>query len=144
MATITKIEDFDAWIKARELNTMIQKMVLSDSFNRLPDLRIQMQKCSRSVMANLAEGFARNGNAEFIHFISIAVGSLTELKSDCYFCHDMEIVSADLFSQSILLIDDVGKLSNGMSRHLRNSPFKGSKFLKNSKNETPGNNEPHI
>lgn len=128
MATITKIEDFQAWVRARELNEMVHQVVLLDSFKQLLTLKFQMQKTSRSVMANLAEGFARKGNAEFINFISIAMGSLSELKSDVYSSFDQKLISDKCYTELIELIDLVGKLSNGMSRRLRNSPLKGTKF----------------
>ncbi|MBL0341405.1 MAG: four helix bundle protein [Bacteroidetes bacterium] len=131
MATITKLEDFQAWVRARELNTMVHQIVLLDSFKQLLTLKFQMQKSSRSVMANLAEGFGRKGNAEFLNFISIAMGSLAELKSDVYSSFDQKLISDQCFTDLIELIDLVGKLSNGMAKSLRKSPLTSTKFKKN-------------
>ncbi len=131
MATITKLEDFKAWVRARELNVMVQQIVLHESFKQLLTLKFQMQKTSRSVMANLAEGFGRKGNIEFLNFISIAMGSLAELKSDVYSSFDQKLISEKCFSDLIKLIDLVGKLSNGMAKSLRKSPLTSTKFKKN-------------
>lgn len=79
-------------------------------------------------MANLAEGFARNGNKEFLNFITIARGSLIELKSDVYFSLDLKLISKDTFDSILNLIEEVDKLCNGMSRHLKASAFKGGKY----------------
>lgn len=128
MSTILKIEDFLAWQKARELNLLIHQTVDLKPYNQLLDLRNQMRKSSRSVMANLAEGFARNGNKEFLNFISIARGSLIELKSDVYFSLDMVLVPKETFDAIMTLIEEVDKLCNGMTRHLKSSTLKGAKF----------------
>ena len=118
MATIQKIEDFEAWVKARELNLLIHNTVADHVYAFLPDLRHQMRKSSRSCMANLAEGFTRKGNKEFLNFISIAKGSLIELKSDVYASIDQNLISKPLFDEIMALIEMVDKLSNGMSRYL--------------------------
>ena len=137
MATINKIEDFQAWVKARELNSLVQAMVLEDTFRQFPNLKFQMQKTSRSVMSNLAEGFSRTSNAEFLHFISIALGSLNELKSDIYGSNDQKLISDSKLQILIGLVNEIGKLSNGMIRYLKRSPLKGSKFNKNVKSKKP-------
>jgi len=72
MSTIQKIEDFEAWVKARELNSLIFKSVNNPSYITSQNLKHQMTKSSRSVMANLAEGFSRKSNKEFLNFISIS------------------------------------------------------------------------
>jgi four helix bundle protein len=118
MATIQKIEDFEAWVKSRELNLLIHKTVADNVYASLPDLRHQMRKSSRSCMANLAEGFTRKGNKEFLHFISIAKGSLMEVKSDVYASLDQNLISKTRFDEIMALIEMVDKLSNGMSRYL--------------------------
>lgn len=61
------------------------------------DVVRQLFKSLGSVMDNLAEGFDRGGNEEFIHFLSIAQASLTEAKSQLYRCHDFSIISDEQF-----------------------------------------------
>lgn len=116
MATIEKIEDFEAWVKARELNSLIFKFVSIPAYNSLLNLKHQMTKSSRSVMANLAEGFSRKSNKEFLNFISISRGSLMELKSDVYISVDLNLLSTSIGEELLSLIEFVDKLSNGMSR----------------------------
>jgi len=78
MATITRIEDIDAWQSARELSEAFQ--VVSAGFARV-DLKDQMQRAADSGMANIAEGFEAGYDPEFIRFLKIAKRSETEFQS---------------------------------------------------------------
>ena len=129
MPTIEKIEDFQAWVKSRELNKLIHKIVADKIFDPFPDLRHQMKKSSRSVMGNLAEGLSRNSNKEFLNFISIASGSLMELKSDTHASFDLELLSKEIYVEILALIEQVDKLSNGMRRYLISNIKKGNNTL---------------
>ncbi len=79
MATIERFEDIKAWQLARELCKLIHSFTLKPAF--LKDYRLvgQIKGSSGSIMDNIAEGFERNGNREFIQFLSIAKGSSGEL-----------------------------------------------------------------
>ena len=68
-----------AWQQAIELVTAIYTSTSSFPAQERFGLSSQMQRASVSVPANIAEGFARNGTKELLHFLSIAAGSLSEL-----------------------------------------------------------------
>lgn len=57
---------------AREIANEIYKLSSVDAFNRDFGLRNQMRDSSVSIMSNIAEGFERDGDKEFIQFLSIA------------------------------------------------------------------------
>ena len=66
MASIEKFEDIEAWQKARELTREIYRITNQGSFSRDFGLRDQIRRAAVSVMSNIAEGFGRGGNKEFI------------------------------------------------------------------------------
>ena len=72
MAKIEKFEDLDCWKAARELVNLVydlcEKRELSKDFYTVR----QIKKASISVMNNIAEGFARFNDKEFINFLNIA------------------------------------------------------------------------
>jgi four helix bundle protein len=68
-----------AWQQAMELVTAIYSATSSFPAQEKFGLTSQMQRAAVSVPANIAEGFARKGTKELLHFLSIAAGSLSEL-----------------------------------------------------------------
>ena len=69
MATILKFEDIVAWQKALELSDLIYEYSNKDKFSKDFGLRDQMRRASVSVVSNIAEGFEREGNNQFIYCI---------------------------------------------------------------------------
>ncbi len=73
MATIRRLEEIEAWRKARELTREIYEISKHGSFSKDFGLRDQIRRASVSVMSNIAEGYERNGSREFIQFLSMAI-----------------------------------------------------------------------
>jgi four helix bundle protein len=68
MATISRFEDLEIWQFARQQPNELYKIYTEGTFSKDYDLRNQINASSESVMDNIAEGFERSGNKEFIHF----------------------------------------------------------------------------
>ncbi len=75
---IDRFEDIKAWQKSKTLTVMIYNLV--KDFRDF-GYRDQIQRCSVSIMNNIAEGFERRLNKEFKQFLFIAKGSCGELRS---------------------------------------------------------------
>lgn len=71
MATINKFEDLEIWQLARGLCREIYNMIESTNLKNNFKLSNQIDSLSGSIMDNIAEGFERNGNKEFVQFLSI-------------------------------------------------------------------------
>lgn len=90
MALIQKFEDLEAWKISREVTREIYRISKNQSFARDFGLRDQICRASVSTMSNIAEGFERDGDKEFINFLSIAKASSGEVRSQLYVALDQE------------------------------------------------------
>ena len=128
MDTIKRFYDLEAWKKARILNIEIYHLTLNDDFKRDFVLVNQIRRASVSIMANIAEGFGRKGNKEFLQFISIAEGSLCELQSHLFISLDAEYLSQEKFKELFALTEEAQRIINGLAEYLRGTELKGLKF----------------
>ncbi|GAB3704062.1 hypothetical protein GCM10027592_34940 [Spirosoma flavus] len=85
MPTVNRLEDLKSWQKARFLSSNIHQATRDKSFLDDLDLKRQIRRSGGSVMDNIAEGFGRGNRGEFVQFLGIARGSLTEVKSQLSF-----------------------------------------------------------
>jgi four helix bundle protein len=130
MATIKRFYDLEAWKKARKLNLEIYKMTRAETFKKDFILVDQVRRSSVSIIANLAEGFGRKGNKEFLQFISIAEGSLCELQSHLFISLDVEYITQPVFQKLFEMTEETQRIINGFAEYLRNSDLKGVKYAK--------------
>ena len=128
MATFKRLEEIEAWKKARELVNMVYNVTGEGDFARDFGLRDQIRRASVSVMSNIAEGFERDGTKEFIQFLSTAKGSIGEVKSQIYIASDQEYLSKTRFRELIELADETGRIIAGLIIYLKQSGLKGTKF----------------
>ena len=128
MSTFNKFEDIIAWQKARELCKFVNILTEKQNFSRDFKLINQIKGSSGSAMDDIAEGFERGGNKEFIQFLFISKGSAGETRSQLYRALDNEYINKEEFQKAYDLADEVGKLIRGLINHLKESEFKGDKF----------------
>ena len=128
MATIKQFEDLEIWKLSRILCNDINKLALRTDLRKDFKLYNQIDGSSGSVMDNIAEGFERNGNREFIQFLSISKASCGETRSQLYRVFDRNYVTEEEFEklkeQTITLSKMIGAFMNYLSK----SDFKGSKY----------------
>lgn len=98
------------------------------AFARDFGLRDQMRRASVSIMSNIAEGFERDGNAEFVQFLSIAKGSAGELEAQLYVALDQKYISEEEIKELQGLVRSTQNLLAGFMKYLRKSELRGDKY----------------
>lgn len=134
MATITRFEDLKVWQKCRLLCREIYEITQGPAFSRDFKLKDQLNGSSGSTMDNVAEGFGRMGNIEFLNFLSIAKGSLLEVTSQLYRAYDRKYISGEKLNHLLELIGEINRMLNAMMNYLAKSDFRGQKFKAREKN----------
>ena len=126
--TVNNIEDLVTWQLARELNKDIYVNTNTPEF--LKDYRFcaQIRAAVGSIMDNIAEGFEREGNKEFIQFLYIAKGSCGEVKSQLYRASDVGYITNEKFCEVLSKTKDVKEKITSLIRYLKQSDLKGKKY----------------
>ena len=130
MARIEKFEDLQVWQKARVICKFVEELFQTTGVGQNYRLRNQMEGSSGSIMDNIAEGFDRDGNKEFVNFLSYSKGSVSELKSQTYRAFDKKLISVEQFNSLIEMCELEKNKIGAFMYYLKNSDIKGQKFKK--------------
>lgn len=128
MAHHQSFESLEVYKEACKFCDSIWEIIVSSSLNKDYKLREQINGSSGSIMDNIAEGFGRGGNKEFIMFLSYSRGSCCESKSQLLRCFRRNHINETTFNK---LNTDAENLINQLSKfinYLKSSNRKGSKF----------------
>jgi len=128
MGTIKKFEELDIWKLARKLSIIVFDYISKPNFSKDYGLKDQINNSSGSVMDNIAEGFGRGGNKEFVNFLSYAIGSCCETKSQLYRSIDRKYISENEFNKGYALCEEIISKAGSLITYLNNSEYKGQKF----------------
>jgi len=91
-------------------------------------LRDQIRRAAISILSNVAEGFERGGDNEFLQFLSVAKGSSGEARSQLYVALDQSYISENQFESLSKSVTEVSQLISGLMKYLRQSNLRGSKY----------------
>ena len=123
--TIKRFEELEIHKKSRELTGSIYSLTTTERFSRDFGLKGQIEKASVSVMSNIAEGFERSSNADFVRFLYMAKGSCGEVRSQLMVAVDQGYINQekykDLYSKSEILSSMIGTLIKYL---LKNDKYK--------------------
>jgi len=128
MSTFRRFEDIEAWQKARELTKVVYQLSGRGHFAKDFGLRDQIRRASVSIMANIAEGFERDGTGEFIQFLAIAKGSAAEVLSHAYVAFDQGLIHQSDLDWLNEKTSEVRRMMAALMTYLRKSGTKGLKF----------------
>ena len=128
MSKVEKFEDLAIFQMARDLCKEVYAITKDGEFHKDSRFVQQIHAAAGSIMDNIAEGFERQGNKEFVNFLYIAKGSCGEVRSQVIRASDVGFIDKDTVTR---LYNDCMGLSKAISafvKSIKSSDFAGSKF----------------
>jgi four helix bundle protein len=119
MAKINSFEEINAWKESRDFNKEIYELTNSGSFEKDFDFKRQIRRASVSISSNIAEGFERNTNNEFNHFLYISKASAGEVRSQLYLALDLGYMEEKEFVVLKEKIENISKMLSGFIKYLK-------------------------
>ena len=129
---VTRFEDLIAWQRSRELFKLTQKVTSRTPLCNNYALKDQMTRASLSVMSNIAEGFDRGGDKEFVQYLYISKASCSELRSQFYAAKDTGYLNQADFESGYALAEETSKILQGLIGSIKTSLMRGRKFREES------------
>ncbi|MBA5867384.1 MAG: four helix bundle protein [Nitrospira sp. CR1.3] len=125
---LIRFEELDCWKEARQLTRQVYEAVHQNSaWQRDVRLCSQIQSAAGSVMANIAEGFVRRSNKEFVQFLFVAMSSSAEVRSHLYIAVDQGYLSKETFESIYEQANKTGRIISGLITYLRTKQTKQTK-----------------
>ena len=128
MAAVRDFEELAIFQKARELSRKIYPVTQRDNFKYDTRFVQQIRAAAGSIMDNIAEGFERGGNKEFLNFLYIAKGSCGEVRSQLIRANDVGYLTPEEYNE---LYTECRKLSAGIMnfiKEIKASDITGAKY----------------
>lgn len=130
MANVGRFEDLEIWQLSKTLANQIYDSTSTGKFSQDYVLRDQVRRAAVSIFSNIAEGFERNGNKEFVQFLYIAKASCGEVRAQMTFAKDRDYISQTEFENLYKNLISLSNQISGFIKYLRKSEIKGTKFTK--------------
>jgi four helix bundle protein len=109
-------ERLKSWLACHNLALAIYTLTRGWPNSELYGLTLQARRAAYSAAANIAEGSAKRGSAEFRRFLDISLGSLSELSYILRLARDLEYLKPEQWGELEALRDHAGRLTWGLYR----------------------------
>jgi len=111
-------EDLKIWRMAMEVVNEIYELTKKFPMNEKYGLVIQMRRSAISIPSNIAEGASRHSKSEFVQFLYIARGSLSELETELLISLKQGYISSKRCKTIMDKTDSVGKMLTSLIKRM--------------------------
>lgn len=116
---VQSYRDLEAWQQSMELAETVWRLSARFPTEERFGMTSQLRRAATSVPANISEGAERNGTKEFLHFLSIASGSLAETETFLLLAGRLGLLPHESAASALEQAQVVGRLINGLKRSLQ-------------------------
>jgi four helix bundle protein len=108
------------WKKAVEFAVIVYKETETFPKSEIYGITSQLRRAAASVAANIAEGAGRNSNKEFVHFLSIALGSIFETETFIYISKEIGYIPLEKADELIKVSSEINKMIRALQNTKNN------------------------
>lgn len=103
-------KELNVWQESKNLSIKIYKLTSEGNFSKDFSLKDQIRRASISIVSNIAEGYERNSDKDFIRFLLISKGSLSELRTQLEISMEIGYIDQDSYNQIESQTQKIGKM----------------------------------
>jgi four helix bundle protein len=118
-------KDLLAWKNSINLVTDIYKLTESFPKEELYGLTNQLRRCAVSVPSNIAEGAGRNSKKEYVQFLYISLGSLSELETQLIISQNLAFIKEEKLDVLKGKLNEIRSQISGLIRYLKGNKVTG-------------------
>lgn len=111
-------KDLIVWQKSMELTRIIYTLTKWFPQGEIFGLTNQIRRAVVSIPSNITEGFGRNSDKQFIHFLKIAKGSAAELETQLLISRDLSYLTAKDAKSTLALYDEIARMLGALIRNI--------------------------
>lgn len=119
MSKVNRFEDLRCWQASRKLVGNVYRLAETGRLSKDFETKGQLKRAALSSMNNIAEGFGKFSNKEFIRYLDTAQSSALEIKSILYVLSDMEYLTRDKIEELHNLCNETRSLTLALIKYLR-------------------------
>lgn len=116
---VVSYKDLIVWQKGMDLAELVYQLTAGFPKAELYSLTDQMRRAVVSIVSNIAEGKGRESKQEYLHFLAIAQGSLTELETQILLSIRLRYLNEKDAETPLSVCDEVGRMLNTMRTKLK-------------------------
>lgn len=117
--TVRNYKELIVWQKSMLLVEQVYLLTKSFPKDEIYGLTNQARRAAVSIPSNIAEGQARKGTAEFIHFLSISMGSRAELETQMMIAQRLDYISESELEKLLSLSEEIKKMTHSLVSKLK-------------------------
>jgi four helix bundle protein len=113
-------KDLEIWKRSVDLVSRIYELTKSFPKEEIYGLANQIRRAAVSIPSNISEGAARNHSKEFIQFLYVSLGSLSELETQIIISYNLRFIDENESSKIQNELIEIRKMILGLIRHVEN------------------------
>ncbi|MFV8351448.1 MULTISPECIES: four helix bundle protein [Flavobacterium] len=120
MSGVKSYKELLIWQKGIKIVVLVYKLTKDFPKEEIYALTSQLKRASVSIPSNIAEGFGRQTDKSFNHFLNISRGSLNEIETQLIIAKELEFIqNENIFNELLFLIEEESKMINAFSKNLK-------------------------